>query len=178
MGKFINCISLIRIPIAISMLFNYHNKSILFVLLMVSALSDILDGYLARKFNLTSKTGAKIDTIADFFMFIAITYILILDLYNNTYLVYAITFILILKAIVLLVCFIKYRELSFRHTVLNKLTGLMFVIITIIYFITLNHYYYIIVISLASLATIEEIIINLISRELDLDLKSIFILKK
>ncbi len=173
----INCISLIRIPLAIAMLFNYSNNKMLFILLLIAGLSDILDGYLARKLHLTSKIGAKIDTIADFATFIVITYILVLNLYTITKFIYFVIFIMLLKAICLLICYIKYKDISFRHTLLNKLTGFVFIVTTLFYFLTLNYNCYFIVISLAILSSIEEIIINILSNKLDLDLKSIFKLK-
>ena len=62
-----NCLSVFRI--LISPLFVYilkHNLNILAVLcLVLGALSDFFDGYLARKFNVVSKLGALLDPLSD-----------------------------------------------------------------------------------------------------------------
>ncbi len=42
------------------------HESIFFWLLLINFITDILDGLIARTFNLQTKIGAKIDSIADF----------------------------------------------------------------------------------------------------------------
>ena len=72
---FVNGLTLSRIPL--SLLFcilvlqkpdSYFTCIILFVLI---AASDYLDGKLARKYGVQTRTGAKLDVIADFFFIIS-----------------------------------------------------------------------------------------------------------
>ena len=62
-----NCLSIFRI--LISPLFVYtikYNLNICAITcLILGALSDFLDGYLARKFNVVSKSGALLDPLSD-----------------------------------------------------------------------------------------------------------------
>lgn len=175
MRKLINTISVSRIFFGVLMIFCFNNKLLLTSLLILCGLSDILDGYLARKFKLSSNLGAKIDTIADLIVFFIIIY-LIIRLMNpymiGQYLVY-IFIILILRAISVLVVYIKYREFAFLHTILNKIAGLTIYISTIIFFMSGVENIYFIPIGISMIASIEEIMINLIKNKLNRDIKSI-----
>ena len=67
-----NLISLSRLPLAL-LLFKEDFVSRLIVLLL-AMISDGLDGFLARRFQLSSKIGTLLDPLMDrFFMFIALT---------------------------------------------------------------------------------------------------------
>ena len=65
-----NIISLLRIPflfICVILLYSRYkwSSSLALVFYMISAVSDWLDGYLARKYQLTSKIGAFTDALTD-----------------------------------------------------------------------------------------------------------------
>lgn len=64
-----NYISLFRllliVPVLFFMVYNYRNNFILFSLCIVAYISDVLDGYIARKFNQISEFGKIIDPLAD-----------------------------------------------------------------------------------------------------------------
>lgn len=67
-------ISVIRIIIVPIFLFTYLNGFILWAnaVFIFAIITDALDGYLARKFNLTSPWGAYLDVTADFILIISI----------------------------------------------------------------------------------------------------------
>ena len=69
-----NIISGARIVCAAILLFlaweGYRNAFI--VLLLASLLSDAIDGYIARRFNVTSKLGAKLDSLGDMAIYLTI----------------------------------------------------------------------------------------------------------
>lgn len=75
--QIINFLTLSRIPISIILcsILLYDRYSIWKIILLFSiiAFSDYFDGKLARKYNLTTNNGAKLDVICDFF-FMIITY--------------------------------------------------------------------------------------------------------
>jgi phosphatidylglycerophosphate synthase len=52
--------------------YEYTKNSYLVIIFIVIILSDILDGFLARKLKCTSNTGAKLDIISDAFYIIKI----------------------------------------------------------------------------------------------------------
>ena len=69
-----NMISGARIVCAIILLFlaweGYRNAFI--VLLFVSLISDAVDGYIARRFNVSSKLGAKLDSLGDMAIYLTV----------------------------------------------------------------------------------------------------------
>ena len=65
--RIINGITISRILLGLPIILALeHGKNDIFILLLViGGISDFLDGYLARKFNLQSVLGAKLDPLAD-----------------------------------------------------------------------------------------------------------------
>ena len=61
-----NAISIIRIPASIALLFCRAFSPAFYVFYIAAGLSDMLDGFVARKTDTASKLGARLDTIADF----------------------------------------------------------------------------------------------------------------
>ncbi len=56
---------LLLVPVIIWAYVGKHDTSLTVILLAVSALSDVLDGHIARHFNLISDLGKALDPIAD-----------------------------------------------------------------------------------------------------------------
>ena len=73
----LTCFRLILTPIIIYLGLTDHYK-ILIVLAIITALTDSIDGYLARKFAATSELGAKLDAVADKSLAIGLLIILII----------------------------------------------------------------------------------------------------
>lgn len=42
-----------------------HEERVFVVLLIINLITDILDGFIARKFNMQTEFGARLDSIAD-----------------------------------------------------------------------------------------------------------------
>ncbi len=61
---FINGITLLRL-VGIPFIFMIHNNTLLFIYAAILFLTDFFDGYLARKWEVTSFNGAILDLIAD-----------------------------------------------------------------------------------------------------------------
>lgn len=92
------------------------------------AFSDFLDGFLARKFNWTSKTGALLDSLGDIAFFasaMGYTAIHYFDILKELWIY--IVLITGLRLLTVIICFLKYRTIFFLHTIANKVTGLCLV---------------------------------------------------
>jgi phosphatidylglycerophosphate synthase len=60
-----NLLSLVRIPLAIMVLVYRNELSVIVTLMMLAALSDALDGHLARRANADPRIGAWLDPFCD-----------------------------------------------------------------------------------------------------------------
>jgi len=67
-----NYITSIRLIFTIPLIISLETNNILFVwiIILFGGITDYLDGYIARKFNLKTKTGAILDPLADKFFVI------------------------------------------------------------------------------------------------------------
>lgn len=79
-----NQISLLRIILVIPVIFlifnqNYNNTNIIAAFLIAIYISDLLDGYLARKLNQVSELGKIIDPLADKIVVVSIAIALFLQ---------------------------------------------------------------------------------------------------
>lgn len=80
-----NALTLVRfllIGVYVSIYFNQglaYNKIWAFVVFLVAGLTDVLDGYIARRYNLVTKWGKLMDPLADKLMLITVLITLYID---------------------------------------------------------------------------------------------------
>jgi CDP-diacylglycerol--glycerol-3-phosphate 3-phosphatidyltransferase len=169
-----NIITLVRLVGAALLLLTTPLSTQFFMLYIACGTSDVLDGYLARKTNCTSKLGATLDSIADLVL-IAVLFIQFLPILPITFWMFCwlggITFIRLTS---LLIGFWKYHAVAFLHTYANKATGLALFCFPLLYdwlglAITASF-----LCSIATLSALEELLINLTSKTLLLNRKSFF----
>lgn len=140
----------------------------------VAVLSDILDGFIARKLNLKSETGAKLDSISDFVFAVALFIIVVKEIHLSIWIWACVMLIVALRFISYGIGFYKYRTFSSLHTYSNKATGVLCILFPILLtLIGLN--LSIAIIFIASLiSSIEELVITVKSKELNRDCTGIF----
>lgn len=170
-----NFITILRIILSLIILIFNFNNTIFLIIYTICGITDILDGYIARKMKTESELGGKLDSLADIFLGIVIIkklYSFILSKW--IYLIFA-TIICILKFTSIFIIFKKYKKLVIIHTYLNKITG--FVIFLLIYFITFSNIEIVIyvIFFIAIITAFEELYINIKSKKLDANKKGIFI---
>jgi len=98
------------------------------VLYVTAGLTDILDGFLARRWGVESKFGARLDSMADFVFVIAVGYKLFPYLKLPATLWMMIGLIALVKIVNAISSFVtKHRQgqSPFLHTKANKLTGFL-----------------------------------------------------
>jgi Phosphatidylglycerophosphate synthase len=149
-----------------------------YVFYTLCGVTDILDGYIARKTRNTSTLGAKLDSIADL-IFIVVMLFVLFPLFSFHKLVLFWTIgIAVIRIVSLIVGYAKYKSLTFLHTYANKATGLILFLFPYIYLIFgANRTEYIILL-VATLSALEEITITITSKTLDLNVKSIITVTK
>ena len=151
-----NAISIIRIPASIALLFCRAFSPAFYVFYIAAGLSDMLDGFVARKTDTVSKLGARLDTIADF-VFVVVCLIKLLPILSIPAWMYVwIGIIALIKVVNIISGFAVQKKLVAVHSVMNKATGaLLFLIPLTIPAIPLK-YSAIVVCAAASFAAIQE----------------------
>lgn len=170
-----NYISISRIVLAFAMAFAKPLSIVFFVIYILCGISDALDGYIARKTNTTSKLGDNLDSAADFIVVVVLMIALYPIIKLASLMITWIVVIGIIRVVSVIVVFIKYKTFEMLHTYGNKITG--FVLVTFplsLIFVQSDMMIYIICM-LASISAIEELFINILSKELRINKKSIFL---
>jgi CDP-diacylglycerol--glycerol-3-phosphate 3-phosphatidyltransferase len=120
-----NVISVLRIAGSISLLFCDVRGWPFWSLYVLGGLSDIIDGWLARKLHAESKTGAILDSVSDI-VFVACCAISLLPVLEIPMWLWIWAGVIVIIKIVnqissLVVC----KRFCFPHTLANKLTGFL-----------------------------------------------------
>lgn len=137
-------------------------------------ISDILDGYVARKKKIVSNTGAILDSVADTIFFFAVFISIVPTLVISRWLLWGIGIVALIRAASYFIGYIKYRSFTTLHTWLNKLTGFLLIISPLLLIEIDIEIIGIIVGGIAFVSSIEEILIIIWSKELNRDIKCIF----
>ena len=98
------------------------------VIYLIAGLTDMLDGFLARRWGVESKFGARLDSLADFVFVLVVGYKLFPWLRLPATLWMMIGFIALVKVVNAISSFVmKHRQgqSPFLHTKANKLTGVL-----------------------------------------------------
>lgn len=148
-----------------------------FVFYLICGLTDMIDGYVARKTKSVSEAGALLDSVADFCFLACVAVKVIPVIIIPRWLLILIGAIFLIRVITYIIGFIRFRKLASLHTVLNKLTGLALFISPIFYPVSGINAIGIIVGSIALLSAIEEQIIVIQNQSLEKDIRSIFSIK-
>lgn len=138
-------------------------------------LSDMLDGFIARKYKLQSAFGAKFDSFADIIFAIAITIVVIQNIWIPAWLWTCIAIIAFLRLLTYAIGFLKYHTFVALHTYSNKITGLLIFLFPMLFTFFGLTIAGVILCLLSFLSSIEEVFIIIKSKELNQNYKSIFI---
>ena len=125
MNRIPNIISALRILGAVLLLFFYPAGAAFWVIYGLCGISDMLDGYLARKLHAESKTGAVLDSVADI-CFVACCAIRLIPVVQIPIWLWIWAGVIVAIRIVNQVsALIVSKRFCFPHTKANKLTGLL-----------------------------------------------------
>ena len=120
-----NAISALRFLGAIGLLFFDVKTTAFCSIYLICGISDILDGYLARKLHCESKTGALLDSLADLAFVACCCYKLTPSLVFPKWLWIWGGAIVAIKVINQISALVMYKKCLFPHTIANKLTGVL-----------------------------------------------------
>ncbi|HHY26204.1 MAG TPA: CDP-alcohol phosphatidyltransferase [Desulfitobacterium dehalogenans] len=169
-----NWLSLSRILFSLSLLFVEPLSLVFYVVYIACGLSDMLDGFIARKTGTTSSLGAKIDSIADLVM-VGVLFIVLLPIVNpKASILLWVILIGVIRFAAMIVARIKYNSFASLHTYGNKATGLVLFLFPLLLSFSHTDVLMYIICALAIISAIEELLIQLTSTELLLNRKSLF----
>ena len=118
-----NTITLFRMAAGIVLLLCPVFSPVFYVLYIAAGLSDMLDGFVARKTDTVSELGARLDTMADFVL-VVVCLIKLLPILNIPAWLYGwIGIIALIKVANIISGFAAQKKLVTVHSVMNKATG-------------------------------------------------------
>ena len=120
-----NAISALRFLGAVCLLFFGVESCAFWVIYFVCGLSDMADGYLARKLGCESQVGALLDSLADLVFVICCCFKLIPALAFPKWLWIWGGVIVATKIINQISALVMYKKCIFPHTIANKVTGIL-----------------------------------------------------
>lgn len=141
-------------------------SALFYVVYAGCGVSDVLDGYIARRTKNTSHFGASLDSVADVIFIGAILCVFLPILQLSWWMICWIGGIAVIRFSSLFTGWVKYRALAFIHTYANKATGLMLFCFPFLYHLFGLTLTVSLLCGLASFSAIEELAINLNSKEL------------
>lgn len=173
-----NALSLYRIlvfPLILYWIFT-GNETLVSIFIAISLVTDLLDGIIARVFNMKTAIGARLDSWADTGTYICAFLAIYLFKWEEIKAYWLV--LLIFFAVWLLsyaVVFLKFRGLIGLHTYLFKITGyLQGAFIMILFLYGFYPWLFYIALGVGTLACIEEIIIILLIKKPATNVKGLY----
>jgi CDP-diacylglycerol--glycerol-3-phosphate 3-phosphatidyltransferase len=182
--KIVNGISIYRIitaPVLAYLAFT-RNLDVFKWMLCISFLTDVIDGYLARRFNATSVIGSKLDSIADDLTIVAA--IIGVFVFKFQFIVEEIIPLGILLGLFIvqnILAFVRYKKMTSFHTYLAKIAAILQGSFFILLFFIIEPIYLLFYTAaiITGLNLIEEIIMILMLPKWEANVKGIYwILKR
>lgn len=137
--------------------------------------SDLADGLIARAIKQQSNLGAKLDSMADAAFFIAIAIAVVPAVVIPSWIWICVIVTAFIRAAVYWIGYKKYRTFSALHTYANKVTGGFLLGTPVLYAVLGVTATGVILCLLAVLSACEELLITVLSKDLDRNCKSIFL---
>ena len=125
MKRIPNILSASRIVLCLPLLLVDAMTVHFWVLYVIAGLTDMLDGYLARRWGVESKFGARLDSLADFVFVIAVGYKLFPWLKLPATLWMMIGLIALMKIVNAISSYVVKHRIEYLHTKANKVTGFL-----------------------------------------------------
>ena len=174
MKKIPNYLSVSRILLALTLFVIRPLSTSFYVVYVLCGISDMLDGFIARKFHAASNLGARLDSIADFVMLVVLLIVLYPVINPSVAILLWMILIGVLRFSSMIVAKRKYGKVVMLHTLANKFTGFALFLFPLFLNVIPKSLVMILICLLASLSAIEELAVHLTSAQLNLDKKSIF----
>ena len=151
-----NIITSCRILCSIIMVFFPVFSVLFYIMYLLCGLTDMIDGTIARKTNADSKFGAKLDTVADFIFLVVALVKLLPELPIQRWLWIWTIVIAIIKISNIISGVILKKRFIVEHTIMNKITGLLFYLLPLTLNLIELKYSAIVLCIIATFSAIQE----------------------
>ena len=153
-----NLITLSRIVLSLALLF-LPTLSVAFgALYLLCGISDMTDGFVARKTHTESNAGAKLDSAADL-IFVTVSAVKLLPLVRlDTCLWIWTAAIALIKIAVMTLRYVRVHIFSLPHSIANKLTGILLFLLPLTLPLMDIRYGAAFVCAVASFAAVQELL--------------------
>ncbi|WP_313630447.1 CDP-alcohol phosphatidyltransferase family protein [Enterococcus devriesei] len=169
---FPNIITFLRI--IISFLLPFVTIRYFFPLYFLAGITDVLDGWLARKLNWTSQLGTFLDSVADLVFFSAVVLRIILTINLPTFIWWGVGLVASIRGLSYFIGYLRFRQFASLHTYLNKITGLLIFLTPLALLLLSIKLWGTLLIFLALLSALEELLIILTTTALDKNCPTFF----
>ncbi len=145
-----------------------------YTIYLFCGISDMLDGYIARKTHSESKLGAKLDSAADMILSAVLLMVLLPILHLDKPLFIYIGAVVLIRLTSIFLAYLRYKTFAVLHTYGNKLTGFLLFVSPLLLAFVLPKVVAYLLCTIAFISAAEEMIIHITSNELDANRKSLF----
>ena len=153
-GDYPNIITLLRMAGSFGLLLCDVTGAAFWIIYVLCGISDIADGWLARKLNCVTRTGALLDSLADICFVACCAWRLLPILELPQWLWLWAGVIVVIKVVNQLSALVMHGRCSFPHTLANKVTGFLLFIAVPMTFVSIIPIS--IVAAIATFAAIQE----------------------
>ena len=170
-----NIITITRLICAVILLGTVPFSTLFWGLYVYCGVSDFLDGLVARTMMQQSDLGAKLDSIADVTFLFAVVFSVVSSSTIPLWVWICTIVVMLIRVLAYMIGYKKYRTFSALHTLGNKITGGFLFGVPVLYEVFGVTATAIILFLLATFSACEELLITVLSKDLDRDCKSIFL---
>lgn len=124
-----NVITGVRILCGLALLFFPAFTKWFYVIYLLGGLSDVLDGWVARRFGEVSDFGARLDTVADIVFFGVVLIKVFTGISFPLWIVLWVICIAVLRVASIVIGFFSSHKLVSEHSIMNKISGLLLFLI-------------------------------------------------
>ena len=155
MKNIANYISVSRIIMSIILCFAETFSMAFYLIYIYCGISDMVDGFIARKSKNESRIGTILDSVSDM-IFVIVAMIKILPALNlSDGIIIWVVFIAFIKIVNVICSYIYHKKILLPHTIANKITG--FILFIAPFIVVKNPIIFeIIICSIATFAAIQE----------------------
>ena len=120
-----NIVTGIRILGSMCMLCSSVFSPLFYSTYLLCGFTDMIDGTIARKTNLATSFGSQLDSIADLIFLTAASIKILPAIYIPNWLWCSVLIVFILKITAVIWRYVLVRQFVLKHTLMNKLTGVL-----------------------------------------------------